>query len=570
MVRNWILFFGLWLGGMTRLLANPVIDASIDGNTGQANYPVEGTITITHKKTEKIDPQSFIMNGKPFETLFVRDVSMSLNPDTLVTIYSFQLPAQEKGLYVLSPISVKIGNQTYQAIASSYEIKGAEGLPKAAPSAHPASQPKGAAKQEPLVFRLEAMVKGSTELFPGGRTKLFYRISYNRSIDLTNSVLPMIHPPHFQKIGDVHIRDYQQQNLTIQDLTQEIEASDLGTFQLGPSKIEGYAYTMQAGQKVYDPTLLQAEAPVVTLEVKPFPKSAQPASFTGGLGSIKVEASLKSAVKVAVGENLQLEVKISGISNLTDFNLPPLKCQPGYSGFFQTSDLPPLAEIKEKTKVFQIELRPIASLTTQIPALEVSSFDAASGEYVTQETSPIPIEVFSPLTEKASLPSQDSVPPLPAIADDWPTPSLLPLEFQGKPVELGNLKTSWTKTPWVLWLFPAGLLLLLMQMKRHRTIQQRPKLKVPQSEELLKRALSTRTPSLETIPLLEQAFWKRLWEKGIVSAGAFQLERLPLEGKLGAIRSFLLRLQALQYSPDKAFDWKALQQEAKQLFYHIR
>ena len=101
----------------------------------------------------------------------------------------------------------------------------------------------------PLIFRLEAIVKGPMTLYPGERTKLFYRISYNRSIDLTQSVLPMIHPTHFQKVGDVQIEDKQLANATVQDLTQEVEASELGTFQFGPSSIEGYAYTMEAGRK---------------------------------------------------------------------------------------------------------------------------------------------------------------------------------------------------------------------------------------------------------------------------------------------------------------------------------
>ena len=47
---------------------------------------------------------------------------------------------------------------------------------------------------------------------------------------------------------------------------------------------------------------------------------------------------------VSVGENVQLQIKVEGLTNLTELRFPTLECQPGFSGFFQTSDLPPLAE----------------------------------------------------------------------------------------------------------------------------------------------------------------------------------------------------------------------------------
>jgi hypothetical protein len=548
-----------WCLGIGILEAAPVVEASIDSMNTQAHFPLEGTLTITRGKEEKIDPQSFQMNKKPLEASFVKDVKMT--GDTLITIYSFQLPAQEKGLYVLPSIAVKVGGQTYQTVPSTYEVQNETTTSSTNVSS---VKPTG-----PVIFRLEAMVNGPSVLYPGERTKLLYRISYNRSVDLTRSELPMVHPAHFEKVGDVQIRDYQQQDLTMQDLTQEVEASDLGTFQLGPSTIEGYAYTMKLGQKTYEPTLLKSKVPAVTIEVKPFPQPDQPPSFTGALGRIKAEANLESPSSVFIGDNVQLQIHIQGITNLTELHLPLLQCQPGFSGFFQTSDLPPLAEVKDNGKIFQVELRPLTTLIEQIPSIELSSFDPKNGKYVIQHTSPLPITVNSHPLE---LPFTNSVPILrrsPSFGK-WPSPLLSTIEIEGRPVQMDEMKVTGFRGYWTFWLLPLSLGLLLLQKRWHDRWQQRPRPQIPKSEELYRQALKRdQFKSVESLQLLEKAFWHRLWEKGVVAQGVLQLNKIPEEGELKVIRPFLFQLQALQYSLDKVFDPLQIKKQAQQLFDKI-
>lgn len=546
------------------LQAAPTIDASIDSMNAYAQFPLDGTITITHNKEEKVDPSSFEMEGKPLDVSYSRDVLISAASDSLLAIYHFQLPPQEHGLYLLPEISVKIDGKRYQSIPSSYEVS--QGTP---PQPSSEAAPSSAESTAPLIFRLEAAVKGPATLYPGERTKLFYRISYNRSIDLTKSVLPMIHPAHFLKIGDVQIKDYQEKDVTVQDLTQEVEANEIGNFQFGPSLIEGYTYKMKGAQKEYDTTLLQAQAPALTVEVKPFPAPDQPPSFTGALGIIQAEASLESPSKVFVGDTLQLLIKIGGIDNLTDLHLPALQCQPGISGFFQTSDLPPLAEVVGASKLFHVELRPMSSMITQIPSIELSSYDPAAGKYVVRIIPPIPISVEAHPVEKTPS-SQEPV--IAAIDTDekWPAPSLSPMEFNLQPVQLETVKSSWTGSSRIFWLLPLGLLLLLLQAWFRRYLERRPKPKRPASEELFQQALKQGfSKGSKGLLVLEQAFWNRLWEKEKLEQGSFQIDKLAGTEQLDAVRSFLLQLQALQYSSDKEFDPSQLKQTAKKLFNAI-
>ena len=364
--RHYIIFFLFYFSlFFADSSAAPLVDASIDQMSAQAHYPLQGIITITHQKEEKIDPDTIQMEGKKLAVSHQRDVLMSAASDTLLSIYNFELPGRDQGLYALPEISVQIDHHVYHSTPSAFEVVGG------VPTPHPSSKPS-AGETSPLIFRLDTALKGPGTLYPGERTQFYYRISYNRSIDLTKSELPMIHPSHFQKVGDVHIHDTQEQEITVQELTQEVEASETGTFSFGPSLIEGYAYTMKGGQKIYDNTLLQAQAPAVTVEVKAFPAHTQPASFTGALGSIEAEWLLESQNTLSVGDTLQLVLKVRGVTNLTELHLPLLECQPGFSGFFQTSDLPPPAEVQGETKFFHLELRPITPLSPHIPSLELS------------------------------------------------------------------------------------------------------------------------------------------------------------------------------------------------------
>lgn len=559
MVRNCVkIMLLLCLCSISALEGTPLVEASIAMDS-QAHFPLQGTITITHNKEEKIDATSFTLEGKPLDVSFVKDVKMSASSDTLLSIYSFQLPAQEVGLYVLPSLSVEIGGRVYSSSPASYDVDAEGSFPQPTKDSIPTPQ-----SSAPLIFRLEAIVDGPNTLYPGERTKLIYRISYNRSIDLNRSDFPMIHPDHFRKVGDVQIKDYQTKEATVQDLIQEVEASELGTFSYGPSTVEGYAYHMQSGQKIYDSTPLKAEAPVVTLAVKPFPTSTEPASFTNALGKIEIDAKLHSKGSLEVEENLQLLVEVKGITNLAEFHLPSFQCQPGFSGFFQTSDIPPLSEVKDQSKLFYVDLRPLTSLMTHIPSIEVSSFDSDSGKFVVKKSAPIALKItpqpLTPLSEESSPPPFTQL----ASIEKWPVPILPPLELEGSSPFIYSLSNQGAEGEWVMGALVLATTLLMLQKYWKKKRDENPKPQAPPSDKLFKQALRN-----GDIHLLELAFWQRLWEKGIVPQDVFLLNSIENTKQLASIHSFIGRLQALQYSADKTVDFKQLQKIAKEYFEEL-
>lgn len=545
--------------------ADVVVEANIDQSRGQVNFPLSGTITVTYDQQLSIDSKTFQFEGKPLDTSLVK--SVTIPGGTMISIYKFTLPAQEKGLHALSPISIRVGNKTYQSLPTNYEV---------GENATPSFMHTATKSTAPPQLRLEAFVQGPKTLYLGERTTLVYRISFNRSIDLTKSELPLIHTTAFLKVGDSQIRDAQQGEMTIQEISQVIEASQMGNFQFGPSFIEGYAYHInELGQKEYDSQLLRADAATVDLIVNSFPLADQPASFNGAIGIVKPDISMISPPQIQIGDTISLLITLAGVTNLTDLHLPALDCQPGFSGLFQVNDLPPAAEVQGGVKKFHVELKPLSSLINEIPPIEVSSYDLTAKKYHVAKTKPIPLTVtpltVSPLASKpevaSALPKQ--LAPTDASLKEMLAQPVPPIEIKGIEVSAENMQIPWLQRGWSLLLLPIGLLILFWQYQRYQVWLNRPRPKIAKSELLLNEAQKMMGKPDEAIKLMEKAVWQRLIEGGMIRDLHRSVEQLSTEGKLGQARTFLLRLQSLQYGPEKCYQVSELTQGTRQLFNSI-
>jgi hypothetical protein len=538
-----------------------LVEASIHENQGTANQKIKGIITITHDRNAIIDPQSFQLNQQPLSVRWMKEVTIpSGEEEILITFYEFDLPPQEKGLHVLSPISVKIGDRTYQSTAISYEVRDID------PSKSAIQQ-----KNQTTIFELQAFVEGPSPLYPGQRAKLVYRILYNRLIDLTNSFLPLLHTEEFKKIGDIQIKDDEKNGVWIQDLWQEIEATKPGSFYYGPSMIEGRAYQVTGlGLKRYDPTPLKAEAPVVEVAVTPLPAISQPASYTGAIGKIDAKLTLLTPKEVQVEETIRLDLAVSGVAQLNELKLPSLQCQPGFSGLFQLSDLPPSSEIKETTKHFMIELRPLSSLISFIPSIELSSFDPLIQNFQIWHSDPIAIKVQAPPIEEKSEEIFSSSSEF-SSEKIWETPTMQSTSPALTAIVLTqeDLRSSWLRSPQVLWILPFGLLFLWGWNQRKDFVQKKPTHSLSKSEILLQQSLQN--SSQTAISQLEEAILTLLKEQNPTWFEELGIRTLSLKGLENDIQSFLLHLQTIRYSPHShVINLDRIKEEGRQLFERIK
>ncbi len=549
MVGFFVFFFSIF--SFLFLQAEVMIEATIDQNRGYLHFPLSGTITITTSEGEKIDPDSFTINGATLSTSYYKQVS--LTGATKIGIYRFSLPAKQVGSHTLPPISVKVGKQTYHSLATNYFVVDKEPPPEA--------------KLENAFLKLEAFVRGSSKLYLGERTTLVYRLFYNQSIDLTKSHLPFVHLTQFIKIGDAKVTEKEQNGVTVQEIAQMIEAKKTGFYEIGPSFVEGYAYHISlSGEKRYSPQLLYAKAPAVTIEVALFSDDQQPASFNGIIGPIEASLDLLSPAQLKVGESLSILLSIKGAKNINEISLPDLLCQPGFSGLFEFNHLASFTEIKGDVKKFYFQLRVLNELVFELPSLEITSFHSKLHDYQVIRTAALPLTVTA---------ANKKIPKFPKSFTKKITKPFLVSLYQQK-VKLANpfifthpfKQVAFANHFFPIYLFFSSLLVFLGSWKGKKWLKKRKKNNANKSTFYLKQAKANQEKPQCAVKLIEKALIYKLMEMKIFDLPVVQLERLT-SPSLKNFYDFFLQLESVQYSSCKEVKINKFIKEAEILILHL-
>jgi len=341
-----------------------VVSAEIESK-GVVGMPIKGSVTVTHDKEKKVDINSFRLGDDPLDVEFVKEVQISPGSPIVVSIYHFTLEPKTEGLHQLREISVSVGGEVYRSFSLTYEVE----------SGVPAPTPRRTDKE--IILNLENLIEGETVLYPGQRLKVGYRFSFNYGIDLTSESIPLLEAEGFTKVGGKDKKEYTKGGLNYLDVYQVIESVEPGEYTFPAGSIKGRAYIVdRLGQKTYAKSESYSETKPLTITVLPFPKEGQPPSFNGAIGeSLNFSFTLLSSNEVTVGDKMELLIKISGIGELANMPMPEVCCQPGFSGFFRLSDLPPIEDLQGATKTFKVEMRPLNANIKQIPTLEFSYFN---------------------------------------------------------------------------------------------------------------------------------------------------------------------------------------------------
>jgi hypothetical protein len=547
MVKNGILvLLMLWIS--FQLSAQDVkISATVEQGKAEENKPITGLLSITHEESATIDETSFRLDHQPLKVEFVQEVKMSTGP-VLVTFFHFTLPPQKKGLYAIPEISVKVGGKEYTSVSSTYVVEEAVQEKEVRQPSRPAVERSRSPTESssPTQLSLEAFVQDPT-LYPGQRTRVGYRYRYTNMIELTQEKLPLLEAQGLLKIGTQQAQDTTEGEASVREVVQEVEAIKPGEWTYGPSLAEGYAYRLdEQGQKIYLKPMITSEAPPVTLTVKPFPEANKPASFNGAIGSFTgIQVGLTSPPSVFVGDEMNLKIEITGRGGpIENVPLPELCCQPGFSGLFKPSDLPPAEEVKKDSKIFKVELRPLSAQIKAIPSLEFAYFDPSTQSYQVLHSQPIPITV--------------SLPPQPVKAEKTERPAekiplntaVKPIEIVGvQPLDISDLFNKPFGTWKVFWILPLGILLILIQLNLNKIRRQHQMIpKTKDSAQLFEEALHLGQDNPDFYRLLNQAFLTRLMERGEITSTDIPLEALPQTGASAMVREFLLGIEQKRFS----------------------
>jgi hypothetical protein len=520
--------------------------------------PLKGLITITHNKSDKIDTASFRLQDKPLEVELVQEVNFAANSPLLVTFYRFTLPGQTRGLHELPPISVKIGKDVVTSIPSTYTVGV---LASGGPS-------------NGVVLRFDNMLEGNRSLYPGQRIKLGYRYTFSGSIELNEETLPLLEATGLLKIGAKSIKDYVQGQLNIREVTQEYEAKEPGEYNFGPSSIQGNAYTQGLyGRRQYLQPPVQAGTPAVTISVKPFPDQGKPPSFNGAVGPFDhFTVKLLSASKITIGDKIVLSVEIGGKGQLADVPMPELCCQPGFSGLFKLSDLPPTEQAKgPNIKQFVVEMRPLSASIKELPPVEFSYFDPDTKSYQILHSQAIPLTIAA-LPPPAATPTAKPAEKVDTTASHGDVAhNLSPIEIESlEKLTSADLSNRLFGTWDIFWSLPIGLVGLLLQFNYYKVLQrERAAPRSVEAEALLEGAKQATKGSAEFFRLLSQALILRLKEQGHITTLYDNASQLPAEGAAGRVRDFLLQIDEMRFTGREQELGKSLLQQATTLFKEL-
>lgn len=556
-VRGLLVF---WLCFSVFLQAQDVkVTAEIDSDNAFENKPIPGTIMITHDVNEKVDPNSFVFDkNTPLKVDYVKDVVLSPSSPLVISLYRFTIPPREKGLHVLPHIQVKVGETIYQSALSSFEVHSgsASSFSKPIPVATPPVTKPTPAKPTPQtavkpVLKLEAFVQGKSTLFPGERTLLVYRYSFNTDIELKKEELPMLDAIGLRKIGSKQVKDRNEGDLSIREIIQEVEGVNPGSFTFGPSVIEGYATVFPGARQ-----LLKANAPAVTLQVNPLPAETKPSSFNGMIGDFVFKVTMLTPNSVQVGDKIKLNIEATGKGDLSTVKLPELCCQPGLEGLFSQSDLVDAGQIQGGRVMFNIDMRPLSALINEFPSFEYSMFNPETKKYIVRRTNAIPLTVKNREVSLPPTPKTEKQPEKPAenVWNERQAVQLRPIEIQGnETLTPTSLKNKMFGTWWSLLLIPLGavLFVFLQNLKKYQEqIKAAPKTRTSLS--ILEEAKQANQPTDHRLSLLIQALLLRLEETGKIPMAAGVIpENLPKEGVAGEVRNFILKIEKDRFAGGK-------------------
>lgn len=504
---KYVIGFLIMLTGMLEGIATDNVMVFVQWDSIYENTPFSITIQVTHDAQNKIDNDSFLMDGKKITPKLIEVMKISPSSPLEVASYEYEMAGLPRGLQTLPTFSVLIGGEKVSSIPSGFEVH------SKTPGVSASAPPKGVYKPPsgtPFI-RLQEVFTATPPVYPGQSFYLGYRYLYNVNVDLSEEKLPLLESKQLKKIGDKIMENGEEGGVSVSQIVQKFQAVNPGEILFPASKIAGYAYTTdQSGKKYYKEPKLTAEIPPLKLEVAPFPEG-KPPSFNGALGeNYTFNAKLMGGSgTLNSGDKIQVLLTVAGKGDLEPLKAPELCCQPGFSGNFKASDLPPVVTMNQGKKNFLVDFIIQNDHVSALPPIEFSYFNPETRAYTTLKSKELPLTV-------ASLPPptapQAYSPPEAKITE---TTSEVPMPYSFTiPLPIGLILAM-----------GLGLLLFVLQFKTAKKMGKTAAL--PLSRQMLLEASKNLENESLFYPLVSKALRQALVEKGVVSDPQAPLDSIP-------------------------------------------
>ncbi|MGB0895999.1 MAG: BatD family protein [Flavobacteriaceae bacterium] len=240
--------------------------------------------------------------------------------------YSYILSPNKRGKFTIKQAAIEIGGKTYKTIPVNIEVTAAVDKPKNS------NDPSYIASES---IHLVAELSNSTP-YLNEAVSVKYKLYVSPQVNVSN--FDFVDNPKYADFWSQNIDTKQFKFTTSTYKGKQYRSVVLRKSVMYPQKtgkltIEPLTIDVVVdvptnrrdffGGRVYQSVRHKVAAGSRTINVKPFPETGKPASFTGAVGDFDFDVTTtKAALKS--GESLQAIVKVSGKGNLKLFDLPKL------------------------------------------------------------------------------------------------------------------------------------------------------------------------------------------------------------------------------------------------------
>ena len=361
--------------------------------------------------TQQVDGQPALPDMADFASYLGSGTSSSFQMaggrTTVSVTYQYRYQALAEGTFEIGPVSVTVAGETLRTEPVTLTVSDAPPPPG---SEGGEGDPAGGIAPEDLF--VEATVS-KTRAYENEPVTVEYRIFTRVDVDSYSiTTLPQATGFWTEVLGQP---EQPQVERVVRDGTEYLTASirrvalfptGAGTRTIDPLGVE--AQVRVPDQRALDPfggilggaSLFSRREPVavasrpVTIEVVPTPADGRPASFAGHVGTLDVSASV-DRTEVRANEAVTFTVEFRGTGNLRALTPPEIAFPVEFEAFPPDTrdEIDVGGGSLQGTRSYDYVLIPRAPGRLTIAPVEVSSFDPASGRYVTARSVPLEVAV---------------------------------------------------------------------------------------------------------------------------------------------------------------------------------
>ena len=396
----------------TTALAQPLaVATSVNQSIIAVNQQLVFTIELTGAGAQKIgQPElpdmggslTFLGSGGSSQNISVVNGKMSVSKS-----YTFYYLAAKPGTMTIPPVRVTYKNRSAQSQPLSLTITASATPPQASQGKQKSAQATAGNK---LYLRT---IVSKKSVYPNEAIIVTYRIyaavtvsgySIAKLPETTGFWVEDVEMPQRPQTREQVINGQRYVTADIKKMT--VFPTSPGKRRIGPLSLQ-CEVKQQSRRRSRDPfdsffddaffgrTVRQTIAsPIVEIDVKPFPKENEPASFSGAVGQFKLNASIDKT-DVNTDEAVTLKVTLSGVGNIQLLPKPKVQIPPDFEQYAPTvsQNIDRTNGVISGGKTFEYVLVPRFPGEQRIKPVAFSYFDPKAGTYKTLQTKEIVINV---------------------------------------------------------------------------------------------------------------------------------------------------------------------------------